>query len=66
MFEGEGADGISLAEFVHHFFTQRGEPRSPMQNASIWHEIASWWPHRWVGLLMGRRAGGQEPRAALG
>lgn len=37
---------ISLDEFIEEFILARGKPESMMQNASIWHNIASWWDHR--------------------
>lgn len=40
---------VTMEQFVQEFVLQRGEPRTPMQNASFWHNIASWYPHRCVG-----------------
>ncbi|KAI7840353.1 hypothetical protein COHA_005899 [Chlorella ohadii] len=40
--EGE----ISLDEFVIEFFLKRGAPTSQMENASMLHNMASWYPHR--------------------
>lgn len=37
---------IRLNEFIREFVLKRGAPSSPMENASLWHNIASWWPRR--------------------
>lgn len=37
---------VDLPEFVEHFWLRRGAPSSPMQNASYFHHLTSWWPHR--------------------
>ena len=37
---------IQLNEFVREFILNRGAPSSPMENASLWDNIASWWPRR--------------------
>lgn len=37
---------VSMEEFLHHFWLNRGEPTSLMENASYWHHLASWWPRR--------------------
>lgn len=37
---------IHMDEFLQEFVLARGAPETPMQNASMWHNIASWWPHR--------------------
>jgi len=39
-------DAISIDQFLDEFFLRRGEPQSWLNNASIWHNIASWYPHR--------------------
>lgn len=43
-FDDENA--ISVDQFILEFLLRRGAPQTPMQNASIWHNIASWYPHR--------------------
>lgn len=40
------AGAVSLDEFVGEFFAARGAPPTPMQNASHWHNLVSWYPHR--------------------
>ena len=37
---------VSLEEFIREFWLTRGVPQSKMQNASYFHHLASWWPHR--------------------
>ena len=37
---------ISLEEFVREFWLARGVPQNKMQNASYFHHLVSWWPHR--------------------
>ena len=37
---------VSLDEFVREFWLARGVPQSKMQNASYFHHLVSWWPHR--------------------
>ena len=37
---------VSLEEFIQEFWLARGAPQSKMQNASYFHHLASWWPHR--------------------
>jgi hypothetical protein len=37
---------IELNEFLEEFFLARGQPATPMSNASHWHNLASWYPHR--------------------
>ncbi|KAI8462815.1 MAG: P-loop containing nucleoside triphosphate hydrolase protein [Monoraphidium minutum] len=39
-------DEISLEQFLEEFWLRRGEAETPMQNASHWHNLASWYPHR--------------------
>lgn len=39
-------DEISMDQFLQEFWLQRGEAATPMQNASHWHNLASWYPHR--------------------
>lgn len=39
---------IPLDAFLEEFVLARGEPPTPMQNASYWHNLASWFPHRRV------------------
>lgn len=40
----EGA--LSMQDFLTHFWLRRGEPASLLDNASHWHTMASWYPHR--------------------
>ena len=42
-------DEISMDQFLEEFWLQRGEAPTPMHNASHWHNVASWYPHRSVG-----------------
>ena len=37
---------ISVEEFVREFWLARGVPQSKLENASYFHHLASWWPHR--------------------
>ena len=37
---------LSVDTFIDEFVLARGKPESIMQNASLWHNIASWWDHR--------------------
>jgi hypothetical protein len=37
---------ISIGEFLQEFMLARGAPESNMQNASQWHNMASWYPQR--------------------
>ena len=37
---------VSLDEFIRGFWLARGVPASPMQNASYFHHLVSWWQHR--------------------
>ena len=37
---------IDIDTFIEEFVLKRGAPDSVMQNASIWDNIASWYPHR--------------------
>jgi hypothetical protein len=37
---------IDIDTFIQEFVLKRGAPDSVMQNASIWDNIASWYPHR--------------------
>lgn len=39
------AGGVDFEAFAREFFLQRGLPTSPMQNASYWHHLVSWWAH---------------------
>lgn len=39
-------DAIGLDEFVREFYCQRGEPENWTQNASYWHMLTSWFPHK--------------------
>lgn len=39
-------DTISMDEFVVEFFAARGLPQTSMNNASYWHNLTSWYPHR--------------------
>mmetsp|Transcript_2002 Transcript_2002/g.7156 ORF Transcript_2002/g.7156 Transcript_2002/m.7156 type:complete len:315 (+) Transcript_2002:35-979(+) len=39
-------DNVDVDTFVKEFVLQRGIPASPMNNASLWHHLTSWWPHR--------------------
>eukprot|EP00281_Chroomonas_sp_CCMP1168_P001157 CAMPEP_0206260546 /NCGR_PEP_ID=MMETSP0047_2-20121206/27154_1 /ASSEMBLY_ACC=CAM_ASM_000192 /TAXON_ID=195065 /ORGANISM="Chroomonas mesostigmatica_cf, Strain CCMP1168" /LENGTH=259 /DNA_ID=CAMNT_0053687651 /DNA_START=53 /DNA_END=828 /DNA_ORIENTATION=- len=43
---------VSLEEFVRCFWLARGEPQSELQNASAFHHLLSWWPHRWDGNVL--------------
>jgi len=38
-------DEISLDQFINEFVLRRSAPENVMQNASIWDNIASWYPH---------------------
>ena len=38
-------DEITMDEFVNEFVLRRSAPQNVMQNASIWDNIASWYPH---------------------
>eukprot|EP00055_Hartaetosiga_balthica_P003686 m.8623 g.8623 ORF g.8623 m.8623 type:complete len:336 (-) comp3201_c0_seq1:84-1091(-) len=38
-------DNVSMAEFVREFWLKRGIPESPMQNASYFHHLLSWFEH---------------------
>ena len=40
------AGEVSLDEFIRGFWLARGVPASPMQNASYFHHLVSWWQHR--------------------
>lgn len=35
-----------MEDFVRSFWLARGEPATDMQNASFFHHVLSWWPHR--------------------
>ncbi len=35
-----------MDQFLFEFWLARGQAPTPMQNASHWHNLASWWPHR--------------------
>jgi hypothetical protein len=35
-----------MQDFLTHFWLRRGEPASLLDNASHWHTMASWYPHR--------------------
>ena len=37
---------VSLDEFVRGFWLARGVPSSPLNNASYFHHLLSWWAHR--------------------
>ena len=37
---------VSLEEFVQSYWLVRGAPQSKMDEASYFHHLASWWPHR--------------------
>jgi hypothetical protein len=37
---------ISMKDFVTHFCLRRGAAETSIHNASHWHTIASWYPHR--------------------
>jgi Sulfotransferase domain len=37
---------ISVDEFLQEFMLARGAPENNMQNASQWHNMASWYPYR--------------------
>lgn len=37
---------VSIEEFLNEFILMRGAPPTPMQNASWWHNLISWYPHR--------------------
>ena len=37
---------VELDAFVREFWLARGAPESEMQNASAFHHMLSWWPHR--------------------
>jgi len=37
---------VLLEEFVREFWLARGAPASRMNNASYFHHLTSWWPHR--------------------
>lgn len=37
---------IDVNSFVRHFMLKRGAPSEKMQNASHWHNLASWYPKR--------------------
>lgn len=37
---------IPMDDFIKEFFLARGKPSSIMQNASHWHNMASWYEHR--------------------
>lgn len=39
-------DAISIDDFTLEFLARRGLPQSIMQNASYWHNLTSWFPHR--------------------
>eukprot|EP00873_Tetraselmis_striata_P010064 jgi/Tetstr1/430328/TSEL_020153.t1 len=39
-------DSIPMEAFLNEFFLRRGEPESWLNNASIWHNIRSWYAHR--------------------
>ena len=47
-FEGWMFDrgAVSVDEFIQEFILMRGAPSTPMQNASWWHNLISWYPHR--------------------
>lgn len=40
------AGDISLDQFILEFFMWRGDAQSPLQNASQWSNMASWYPRR--------------------
>lgn len=40
------AGEVSMEEFLLEFWLARGAPATPMQNASQWHNMASWYPLR--------------------
>ena len=37
---------VSVEEFVREYWLARGLPQSKLENASYFHHLASWWPHR--------------------
>lgn len=39
-------DEISLDDFILELLCEREIPTSKMANASIWHHLVSWYPHR--------------------
>lgn len=39
-------EDVSIDTFIQEFVLERGAPDTWMENASIWHTIASWYPHR--------------------
>jgi hypothetical protein len=39
---------VQLEEFLEEFYLARGAPPTAMQNASHWHNLVSWFPHRQV------------------
>ena len=41
----DGAD-ISMDTFLEEFVLARGAPPTAMQNAGMWHNVISWYPHR--------------------
>lgn len=40
------AGEVTMEQFLQEFWLARGEPSGPMQNASHWHNIVSWFAHR--------------------
>ncbi|EFN58781.1 hypothetical protein CHLNCDRAFT_59577 [Chlorella variabilis] len=40
------AGAISMHDFLVHFWLRRGDPPSPLFNAGMWNNMASWYPHR--------------------
>ena len=37
---------VSLEEFTREFWLARGAPQNKMEEASYFHQLTSWWPHR--------------------
>ena len=44
---------LSMDEFLEQFWLRRGDPPTPMQNAGQWNNMASWFPHRSGGCMVG-------------